>query len=409
VVSTPETYVIVGASVAGGRAAEALRQEGFDGRVILVGAEPERPYERPPLSKDVLRGTADETKAFLRPLAYYDEQSIELRLGAAAVSLIPADHQVGLGDGARLRYDKLLIATGAEVRRLNVPGVALPGVHYLRTLQDARTIRDATSTTTRVVVIGAGFIGAEVAASCRMKGAEVAVLEVLPVPLQRVLGDQIGQLYARIHREQGIDLRLGVGIAEFRGAGRLEEVITSTGERIPCDVAVVGVGVQPSVGWLAGSGIALQNGVMVDELSATSLPDVFAAGDVANWWHPILGERLRVEHWENAQNQGIAAAKSMLGKGEPYAPVPYFWSDQYDLTLQYVGHANGQDEVVFRGAPDPRQLLAFYLREGRLRAAIGVNRLKDVNAVRRLMRNNVAVTREQLADERVDLRKLGQR
>src|SRR6185437_11031722 len=279
------------------------------------------------------------------------------------------------------------------------------GVYYLRTLQDARTIRDATSSTCRVVVIGAGFIGAEVAASCRMKGADVTVLEVLPVPLQRVLGNRIGEVYARIHRDHGIDLRLGVGIAEFRGAGRLEEVVTSTGERIPCDVAVVGIGVQPAVGWLADSGIELQNGIVVDEFSATSLPDVFAAGDVANWWHPTLGERLRVEHWDNAQNQGVAAAKSMLGKGEPYAPVPYFWSDQYDLTLQYVGHASGQDEVIFRGELDPRRLLAFYLRDGRLRAAIGVNRLRDINAVRRLMRNNVAVTREQLADEQVDLRR----
>ncbi len=407
--STSEAYVIVGASVAGGRAAETLRQEGFDGKVILIGAEPDRPYERPPLSKDVLQGAASEDKVFLRPPEFYDEQGIELRLGATATRLNPSDRQVTLDIGERVRYDKLLIATGADVRRLNVPGIRLPGVHYLRTIQDARAIRDATGRSCRVVVIGAGFIGAEVAASCRVKGADVTVLEVLPVPLQRVLGDRIGELYARIHRDRGVDLRLGVGISEFRGSGRVEEILTSTGERIPCDVAVVGVGVQPATGWLEGSGLALQNGIIVDEFAATNLPDVFAAGDVANWWHPILGERLRVEHWENAQNQGIAAAKSMLGKSEAYAPVPYFWSDQYDLTLQYVGHASGQDEVIFRGNPDPRQLLAFYLRDGQLRAAIGVNRLKDINAVRRLMRNRTPVTREQLADEQIDLRKLGQR
>ncbi len=401
-----DTIVIVGASMAGGRAAETLRQEGFDGRVILIGAEPERPYERPPLSKDVVRGEAPEDKVYLRPVEYYAEQSIELRLGTAAQSLVPADRSVVLSNGERVRYDRLLIATGARVRRLNVPGSDLPGVHYLRTIRDARAIRDAARSARRVVVIGAGFIGAEVAASCRVMGLEVTVLEVLPVPLQRVLGDTIGSLYAQIHREQGIDLRLGVGISEFRGTGLLEEVVTSSGQRIACDLAVVGVGVQPEVDWLVGSGIELQNGVVVDEFCASSLPDVYAAGDVANWWHPALGERLRVEHWENAQNQGIAAAKSMLGKGEPYAPVPYFWSDQYDLTLQYVGHASGQDEVVFRGDRDPRKLLAFYLRDGRLRAAIGVNRFKDITAARRLIRSGADVTREQLADEQVDLRKL---
>lgn len=404
-----ETFVVVGASMAGGRAAETLRQEGFDGRIILVGAEPVRPYERPPLSKDVLRGDAPEDKAYLRAPEYYSEQSIELRLGRAARQLAPGEKSLELDDGDVIRYDKLLIATGAEVRRLAVPGVDLPGVHYLRTMRDARAIRDAAREADRVVVIGAGFIGAEVAASCRATGREVTVLEVLPVPLQRVLGDEIGHIYGQIHRDHGIDLRLGVGIAEFRGAGCLEEVVTSTGDRIPCDLAVVGVGVQPAVQWLEGSGVSVQNGVLVDELCATNVTDVYAAGDVANWWHPTLGERLRVEHWDNAQNQGIAAAKSMLGKAEPYAPVPYFWSDQYDLTLQYVGHASGQDEVIFRGNRDPSKLLAFYLRDDQLRAAIGVNRFKDVTAARRLLRAGVAVTRDQLADEQVDLRKLAPR
>lgn len=404
-----ETFVIVGASMAGGRAAETLRQEGFDGRIVLVGAERERPYERPPLSKELLRGEAPDDKPFLRPPEYYDEQSIELRLGTRAERLIPAERRVILAGGESLQYDRLLITTGASVRHLRIPGVDLPGVHYLRTIRDAQAIRAASETARRAVVVGAGFIGSEVAASCRMKGLEVTVLEAGPVALQRALGEQVGGVYGGIHRDHGIDLRLGEGIAEFRGAGRLEEAVTASGARIPCDLAVVGVGVQPAVGWLEDSGIALQNGVVVDELSATNLPGVYAAGDVANWWHPTLGERLRVEHWDNAQNQGIAAAKSMLGKGEPYAPVPYFWSDQYDLTLQYVGHASGQDEVVFRGAADPSNLLAFYLRDGQLRAAIGVNRAKDITSVRRILRNNVAVTREELIDEQVDLRKLSRR
>jgi 3-phenylpropionate/trans-cinnamate dioxygenase ferredoxin reductase subunit len=408
-VASSDQFVIAGASLAGGRAAEALRQEGFDGRIILVGAEPERPYERPPLSKDVLRGEAPSDKVYLRPPEYYAEQQIELRLNTRAERLLPAEKTILLAGGERLPYDKLLIATGASVRRLNIPGIDLPGIHYLRAIQEAAAIGAELRKAGRVVVVGAGFIGAEVAASARMVGCEVVVLEVLPVPLQRVLGDEVGRIYAEIHLERGVDLRLGEGIAAFRGAGRVEQVVTSSGVAIDCDVAVVGVGVQPEVGWLADSGLALENGVVVDEFAETSVSGIFAAGDVANWWHPVLGERLRVEHYENAQNQGIAAAKSMLGRREPYAPVPYFWSDQYDLTLQYVGHASGRDEVIFRGDVASRKFLAFYLREGKLRAALGINRLRDVRAAQRLIRDQVPVTPAQLIDEQVDLRQLARR
>src|SRR5712692_7486000 len=235
---------------------------------------------------------------------------------------------------------------------------------------------------------------------------DVNVLEVLPVPLQRVLGDEVGRVYADIHRDHGIDLRLNEGIAEFRGHDRVEQVVTSSGAGIDCDATVVGVGVQPDVTWLEGSGIRLENGVVVDEYAQSSVPDVFAAGDVANWWHPTLGERLRVEHFDNAQNQGVAAAKNMLGRGEPYAPVPFFWSDQYDLTLQYVGHASGQDETVLRGDVGSRKFLVFYLRDGRLRAALGINRHRDVSAARRIIRDGIEVTPRQLSDEQIDLRKL---
>lgn len=404
-----EQIVIVGAGLAGGRAAETLRQEGFDGRIILLGEEPERPYERPPLSKNVLRREAPEEKIFLRPFEYYREQSIDLLLGVAAQRLDPTQHQITVSSGESLRYSKLLIATGARPRRLTVAGADLPGVFYLRTVQDARNLAEAIDRSRRIAVIGAGFIGAEVAASSRMKGADVTVIEMVPVPLQRVLGNSLGQIYADIHREHGVDLRLGESIAEFRGHGRIEQVVTTSGARIECDAAVVGIGVQPDVDWLLDSGVELGNGVIVDDLCATNVPDVFAAGDVANWWHPALGERIRVEHYENAQNQGVAAAKSMLGKGEPYAPVPYFWSDQYDLTLQYVGHAKGDDEVVFRGDVAARNFLAFYLRDGQLRAALGINRAREVNAARRLIRDQVAVTVEQLVDEQTDLRRLAGR
>jgi 3-phenylpropionate/trans-cinnamate dioxygenase ferredoxin reductase subunit len=402
-----QTIVVVGASVAGGRAVETLRQEGFAGRVVLVGAETERPYERPPLSKDVLRGEAPAEKAYLRPLEYYAEQQIELRLGTAAERLLPAERTVVLAGGEPLRYDQVLIATGARVRTVSVPGADLPGIYYLRTMRDAAAIRDAAASAQRAVVVGAGFIGAEAAASLRMRGLAVTVLEVLPVPLQRALGDEVGRIYGEIHRERGVDLRLNEGIAAFRGHGRVEAVVTTTGDVLAADLVVVGVGVQPAVDWLADSGLALDNGVVVDEYTATNLPGVFAAGDVANWWHPTLGERLRVEHYENGQNQGVAAAKNMLGQREAYAPVPYFWSDQYDLTLQYVGHASGRDEAVFRGDVDRRSFLVFYLRDGRLRAALGVNRVREVSAVRRLIRDQVPVTREQLVDEQVDLRRLG--
>jgi len=404
-----ETYVVVGAGLAGGRAVETLRQEGFDGRVVLIGSEPDRPYERPPLSKDVLRNERPIEKIFLRPAEYYDEQQIELRTGQTASRLDTRNRDLILNLGQSIHYDKLLIATGAAARRVNVPGADLPGVHYLRTLAEARELGRALGQARRVVVVGAGFIGAEVAASARLLGADVTVLELLPVPLQRALGDTVGKIYGEIHRERGVDLRLGEGISEFRGQGRIEEVVTSSGNHIACDLAVVGIGVQPDVGWLEGSGITLANGIVVDEHCATNLPNVYAAGDVANWWHPTLEERLRVEHYENAQNQGVAAAKTMLGKGDAYAPVLYFWSDQYDLTLQYVGHASGQDDVVFRGDVASRRFLAFYLRDGRLRAALGVNRPKDISAARRLLRNPVSVSPTDLADEQVDLRKLAAR
>ena len=319
------------------------------------------------------------------------------------------ERQVELADGTRLPYDKLLIANGVKVRRLTTPGVDLPGVFYLRNIDDSRAIRDAIASARRVVVVGAGFIGAEVAAVCRVRGIDVTLLEVLPVPLQRALGDEVGLIYADIHREHGVDLRLGVGIAAFQGNCRLERIVTSTGDIIDCDVAVVGVGVQPDVDWLEGYGLTIANGIVFDEFTRSNLPDVFAAGDVANWWHTGLEERLRVEHYENAQNQGVAAAKNMLGILDPFAPVNFFWSDQYDLTLQYVGHASGQDEVVFRGDVAGRKFLAFYLRDGEIRAALGINRFRDVNAARRLIRGRVPVTAAQLADENVDLRGLSGR
>ena len=398
-------FVIVGANLAGGRAAEALRA-GSQERIVLVGAEPERPYERPPLSKAFPAGQLPEEKVYLRPSDYYASQGIELLLGRRAVRLDPESKAVELDDGERLNYTALLIATGAAPRRLTAPGGDLEGIVYLRDLRDARRLRDRLQTASRVVVVGAGFIGAEVAAVARSLGREVVALEALPVPLERALGPVVGGLYTEIHRARGVDLRTNAAVTEIVQSGGEFQVRTASGERFDCDLVVVGVGVAPEVGWLESSGIELRNGVVVDELSRTSLPDVYAAGDVANWFHPRLGHHLRVEHFDNAQNQGVAAARSILGKGQPYAPVNYFWSDQYDLSLQYVGHASGQDEVILRGTVEAGSWSAFYLRDGVLKAALGVNRFRDVSAARQLIARDVPVAPEQLRDESVDLKTL---
>jgi 3-phenylpropionate/trans-cinnamate dioxygenase ferredoxin reductase component len=402
-----KNVVLVGANVAGVRAADALRQAGFDGRLVLVGAEPDLPYERPPLSKEYLQSDLAEERFTIHPAAYYDQHAIDLRLGRRAVSLDPHSATVALDSGERLHYDRLLIATGATPRRLdNLPGADLPGIVYLRDLADARQLRTEMASAQRVVIVGTGFIGAEVAASSRRTGLEVVALEAAPVPLGRALGDVVGQLYADIHRGRGVDLRTNATVTGFRGQRRVEQVLTGNDEAIDCDLVVVGVGVAPAVDWLADSGIALDNGVVVDELCRTSVPGVYAAGDVANWWHPTNQERLRVEHYDNAQFQGVAAARSMLGIGEPYAPVPYFWSDQYELNLQYVGHASGSDEVVLRGAVDSGAWTAFYCRDGRLRAALTVNRRRDLTPARKLIAARAQVSARQLADESCDLKTL---
>jgi 3-phenylpropionate/trans-cinnamate dioxygenase ferredoxin reductase subunit len=402
----PATWVVAGANLAGGRAAETLRQEGFDGRLVLIGAEPDRPYERPPLSKELLWGTRTRDAVYLRSPDYYASHEIELRLGVRATRLDPLARTLALDGGERLRYEKLLLATGASPRRLDVPGADLDGVLYLRTLAHSEELRRRMRVGRRVVVVGVGFIGAEVAASCRRAGLEVVALEALPSPLAQALGDRVSELYAGIHRDHGVDLRTSETVTGFRGSGRLEQVTTASGAAFDCDFAVVGVGAVPECSWLRDAGLALGDGVVVDELCRTTADGVYAAGDLASWWHPGIGRRLRVEHFDNAQLQGVAAAKSMLGKGEPYAPVPFFWSDQYDVTFQHVGYAGGEDEVVLRGSAGSGSWCAFYLRQGRLVAAFGANRFREIAAARQLIARRARVDARQLADESVDLRQL---
>ncbi len=400
------TFVIVGANLAGGRAAQALRQEGFDGRLILIGAEPDPPYERPPLSKEYLRGEEPRQKLFLVEPSFYQDNDVELRLGVRARRLDVRERQVELETGEHIPFDVLLIATGGRVRRLQVPGADLAGVYYLRTIADSEAIAAELRPGRHLVVVGAGFIGAEVAASARMLGLEVTVLEVLPVPLERALGAEMGRVYADIHRDHGVNLRLEEGIQRIEGARRAERVITSSGVAIDCDLVVIGVGIEPEASIAEGTDIEVSNGIVVDEYCQTGVPGIFAAGDVANFYTPVLGERMRVEHWANAQNQGIAAASNMLGRREPYAEVPWFWSDQYEVNLQYVGHASRWDRLVLRGNVAERRFSAFYLQEGRVRAALCVNRPRDVRPSREVIRAGAPVDAEKLRDEGVELRSL---
>jgi 3-phenylpropionate/trans-cinnamate dioxygenase ferredoxin reductase subunit len=405
--STERTFVIVGASLAGAKAAEALRHEGFDGRVVLIGEEAERPYERPPLSKDYLRGEAGREKVYVHDEGFYADQGIELRTSARVVAVDPAAGQVVLEDGGPLPYDRLLLATGAVPRRLPVPGWDLPGVHALRTLDDSESLRQAITPASRVVVVGAGWIGSEVAASARQMGAEVVLIERGSLPLERVLGAEIGAVYRDLHSDHGVELRAGTGVEAFVGAESVEEVRTSDGRRIACDLVVVGVGAAPRVELAEAAGLVLDDGIAVDQRLETSAPGVFAAGDVAAAFHPFYGARIRVEHWANALNQGPAAARNMLGLDAPYERLPYFFSDQYDLGMEYTGHAARWDKVVFRGDPAKREFIAFWMRDGRVVAGMNANVWDVTGPIGELIRRRVQVDASRLADPDVALEDLG--
>jgi 3-phenylpropionate/trans-cinnamate dioxygenase ferredoxin reductase subunit len=399
------TFVVVGASLAGAKAAETLRSEGFDGRLLLIGAEDERPYERPPLSKDYLRGEAGE-RPYVHDEGFYADHDIELRLGRNAVGLDPAAGELALDDGERLRYDRLLLTTGAEPRRLRIPGGELDGVRYLRTSGDSDALREGLGPGRRVVVVGAGWIGAEVAASARQLGSEVTVLDPLSVPLERVLGVEVGAIYRDIHVDHGVRMLLGTGVEAFEGDRRVERVRTSDGRELECDLVVVGVGVSPRTGLAERAGIAVENGILVDDRLQSSAAGVFAAGDVANAQHPFYDERIRVEHWANALNQGPVAARNMLGRDEPYERLPYFFSDQYDVGMEYAGFARRWDRVVFRGDPAGREFIAFWLTGGRVVAGMNVNVWDVTDSIQRLIRSRAVVDDRRLADPDVALDEL---
>jgi 3-phenylpropionate/trans-cinnamate dioxygenase ferredoxin reductase subunit len=404
--TSDQTHIIVGASLAGAKAAETLREEGFAGRVVLVGTEGERPYERPPLSKDYLRGEVGREKVYVHDEDFYSEHDIELRLGTTAIDLDTSSNELTLDDGDRLSYDRLLLATGSEPRRLTIPGAELNGVLYLRSVHDSDALRERLDGGGIVVVIGAGWIGAEVAASARQRGLEVTVIEPASVPLERVMGAEVGAIYRDIHTHHGVEMLMGTGVEAFEGDEAVERVRTSDGRVIDCDFVVVGVGVQPRIQLAAQAGLDVDNGIVVDEHLETSVPGVFAAGDVASARHPFYGERIRVEHWANALHQGPAAARNMLGQAAPFDRLPYFFSDQYEVGMEYSGFARDWDRVVFRGDPASREFIAFWISDERVVAGMNVN-VWDVNdPIRRLIGERVTVDDRRLADPDVPIDQL---
>jgi 3-phenylpropionate/trans-cinnamate dioxygenase ferredoxin reductase subunit len=407
--ATDTTYLIAGASLAGAKAAEALRGEGFDGRVILIGAEPEHPYERPPLSKDYLLGKAGRDTIYVHPPQWYAGHDVDLRLGVAVTGIDRPGHRVTLADGSHLGYSKLLLTTGSAPRQLTVPGADLGGVLYLRSVQDSDRIRAAFQDAARVTVIGAGWIGLEAAAAARTGGAEVTVLEAADLPLLRVLGPEVAAVFAKLHRDHGVDLRTGVQVAEITGAGgQADGVRLADGSQIAADVIVVGVGIAPSTGLATAAGLEVDNGIRVDAALRTADPDIYAAGDVASAFHPKLGKHIRVEHWANALNQPQTAAKSMLGQDVAYDRVPYFYTDQYDLGMEYSGYVEpgGYDQVVFRGDVPGREFIAFWLGGGRVLAGMNVN-VWDINdKIEALVQSGQPVDTSRLTDPDVPLETL---
>ena len=400
-----EHCLVVGAGAAAFGFANAIREVGYQGRVTVVGAEPVPPYERPPLSKQYLLGKKEESELLFRPVAFYEERAIELVLGDAVEEIDLERRVARTRAGREIGFDQLVLATGAVPNRLPVPRAELPGVFVLRSLEDARGVRAALSSAQRVVVIGGGFIGCEVAASARTLGKQVALVETLPVLLGRALGETIGAAITRVHERAGVQLYLGRKVIALEGRERVERVLLDDGTSLPAEAVVVGIGVRPAVPAIRGE-LTIEDGVVVDATCAASAPGVWAAGDVARWWHPLIERSIRVEHFDNALAQGACVAKGVAGRPEAYAPVPSFWSDQYDLTIQQYGYPIEWDELVVRGDLDAPSFTAFYLKDGRVCGAVIVKRPREMRPARRLVEAMARVDRVLLADEGVDLRSL---
>ncbi len=400
-----DQFVIIGAGLAGAKAAETMRKEGFTGSIVLIGQEPDRPYERPPLSKAQLLGTGARDDAFVHELSWYADHDVDLRTDTRAESIDRDGGTVTLHDGGTVAYDRLLIATGSSPRLLDVPGSDLGGVLYLRTLPDADRLAATLVDGAHVVVIGAGWIGLEVAAAARTRGATVDVVETAGLPLQRVLGDEVARVYAALHEAHGVTFHFNASVQELRGDGSVSSVVLGDGTELPADVVVVGVGIRPNVELAEQAGLVVDNGIAVDAALRTSDPRVFAAGDVANAVNPLLGRSIRVEHWGNALKGGPAAAKSMLGQDISYDEVPYFYSDQYDLGMEYAGYVEpgGYDQVVFRGDPATYEFVAFWVKDGRVLAGMNANVWDVQDHIQALVRAGAPVDLGKLADPDVPL------
>jgi 3-phenylpropionate/trans-cinnamate dioxygenase ferredoxin reductase subunit len=404
--TTQPSFIIVGGGLAGALAAETLREEGFDGRITLLGEEPHRPYERPPLSKDYLQGKADRDSIFAHPEPWYADHAVELRLGTAVTSLDPASRTVTTASGVQLGYDKLLLTTGSTPRRISVPGADLDGVRYLRSVDDSERIKAGFAHAHRVAIIGAGWIGLETGAAARNAGVEVALLERSELPLLHVLGPETAPIFADLHRDHGVDLRSQVAVAELTGRnGAVTAVILSDESRIDADMVLVGVGITPNTQLAVAAGLDVDNGILVDEHLRSSDPNIFAAGDVANAYNPRLGRHIRVEHWANARRQGATAGKAMLGQDAVDARPSYFFTDQYDLSMEYTGDIgpSGYDRVIFRRYPDPRQLIVFWLSEQRIQAGMNINIWDVADDIERLVESPHPAITDDLADPGIPL------
>ncbi|WP_328304670.1 NAD(P)/FAD-dependent oxidoreductase [Actinomycetospora sp. NBC_00405] len=402
------TYVIVGAGLAGARAAEALREGGYEGPVVLIGAEQHRPYERPPLSKEYLQGSSERDEVFVHPADWYRDHDVDLRLGATVTAIDRDASEVVLDDGARVGYDALLLATGSSPRHLRVPGAELEGVHYLRYLDDSDGLKILLRRAGRIAVIGGGWIGLEVTAAARIADVEVAVLEAADAPLLGVLGPEIAEVFAGLHREPGVDLRTGVQVTEIVGKdGAVVGVRLGDGSLVEADAVVVGIGAAPNTGLAESAGLQVDDGVRVDEHLRSSDPHIYAAGDIASIHHPALGRQIRVEHWATAQNSGPVAAAAMIDENAAgWDRLPYFFTDQYDLGMEYTGHVDVGDEdveVVVRGDLAGREFIAFWLREGRLLAGMNVNIWDVTDDIERLIRSGTTLDTARLADPGVPL------
>ena len=404
--ASPQTFVIAGASLAGAKAAETLRSEGFAGRIVLIGDEPVRPYERPPLSKAYLRGEVDFDSAAVHPQGFYAEHDIELLTSTAVTSIDPKAKQIEMDPGGSLAYDQLLLTTGAKPRQVAMVGAQLPGIHYLRSLSSCDALRSALAQGTRLVVVGAGWIGSEVAASARQLGKEVALIEAGQVPLERVLGTEVGTMFRDLHAENGVELHMGTGVEAFQGSAAVEQVTLTDGTSVSGDIFVVGIGVNPRIELAAAAGLAIENGVVVDQHLATSAPGIWAAGDLANAFHPVFEVQIRLEHWSAALNQGPVAAKNMLGQNVDYRKIPYFFSDQYDLGMEYNGYAAQWDQVVYRGDRASREVIVFWLDAGVPVAGMNVNVWDVSDPIAALVAAKQRVDPSRLSDPDIDLASL---